>query len=268
MQSAGRRRFSCGFDAADLALAGQEYQHAAGGFGDSLRDQIGCGGFQRKLFSQRTVEPAGFDRESAAIGGDDRGIAKHRGDRCGVERGGHDKQDQVVAKRATGLPCQGKAEIGIERAFVELVEDHRADARKRRVRLDYPGEDAFGDDLDPGRLADLCLAPDPVADSLADRLAQTFGHALGGGAGGQAAGFEHYDPALGQPRLQHRQRHYRGFTSARWGLQHGAALGAEGVQKSWHDVGYRQVGQGHARLIRDPCSQFQCAVALHLDRPR
>ncbi|KZY52552.1 hypothetical protein A3734_18540 [Sulfitobacter sp. HI0054] len=46
----------------------------------------------------------------------------------GVERGGHGHQHQVVAQRARNFERQREAEIGVERAFVKFVEDHRADA--------------------------------------------------------------------------------------------------------------------------------------------
>ena len=49
--------------------------------------------------------------------------------------------------------CEGKPQIGIERALVELVEQHRADAGKLGIVKDHASKDALGDDLDP------CLRP-------------------------------------------------------------------------------------------------------------
>jgi hypothetical protein len=114
-----------------------------------------------------------------------------------VERGGHHEDAQVGTERAARLPCQGEAEIGVEGAFVELVEDDRADARQVGGVLHHPGQDAFGHDLDPGGVRHLRLAPDAVAHGPPARLAQHLGHAFGGGAGGKAARLQHHDAALG-----------------------------------------------------------------------
>ena len=72
------------------------------------------------------------------------------------------------------VECEGKPQIGIERALVELVEQHRADAGKLGIVKDHAGKDALGDDLD------TCLRPgfrdhpraqsNPLSDSLADRV--------------------------------------------------------------------------------------------------
>ena len=43
---------------------------------------------------------------------------------------------------------QREAEIGVEGALVELVEQHRRDALERRIVEDHAGEHALGDDLD------------------------------------------------------------------------------------------------------------------------
>ena len=74
------------------------------------------------------VEPAGLDRPGAALGGDDRRAAHQRGDRGGVEGRRHDEEAQVGAQRAADLERQRQAEVGLQRALVELVEDHAADA--------------------------------------------------------------------------------------------------------------------------------------------
>ena len=122
------------------------------------------------------------------------------------------------------LHAQREAEIGVDRAFVELVEDHRADAGQLGVGLHHAGQDALGHHLDPRGLADLtAVAAHAVADGLARPLAQRFGHAFGGGAGGEAAGLQHQDAAP-PARLQHLQRHDGGLARAGRRLQHGAAM--------------------------------------------
>jgi hypothetical protein len=46
---------------------------------------------------------------------------------------------------------QRQAQVGGQMALVEFVEQQRADAFQHRIVLQHPGEDAFGDHLDPGR---------------------------------------------------------------------------------------------------------------------
>ena len=94
------------------------------------------------------VEPAGLDRKGAALGGEDRRAAHQRRDRRGVERRRHHEQPQVRAQRAADLERQREAEVGLQRALVELVEDHAADAGQVRRGLEHPGQDALGHHLD------------------------------------------------------------------------------------------------------------------------
>ena len=224
----GEAAFQQVFDAADLALAGQEDENAALGLLDRLRHQPR----DRRLEAERGVgragEPARLDREGAAFGGDHGGGVEHRGDRLGVECRRHHEDREVGAERLAHLPAKREAEIGVEGAFVELVEDHRADAGEFGVGLQHPREDAFGHHLDPGGVRHLRLAADSVADGPAHGLAQGLGHAFGGGAGGKPAGFEHDDAARDDPFVEERERHPRGLAGPRGGLQHGAPLGPEG----------------------------------------
>ena len=94
-----------------------------------------------------------------------------------------------------------QAEVGVNAALVELVEDHESDPIQRGIRLDQAGQDALGEDLDPGGRADRCLMPDPVADQAADRLSGQCGHMTRRGSGGQAPGLQHQDPTAPQPGL-------------------------------------------------------------------
>ena len=118
---------------------------------------------------------------------------------------------------------------------MEFVEDYRADAGQVRVGLQHPGQDAFGDNLDPGGFRGLGFAANAIANGLPDRFAKAVRHALCRGAGGKAAGFEHDDAPLGQPGVEHGQRHAGCLARTGRRLQHGAALCAQGVD---------QVGQG------------------------
>ena len=97
----------------------------------------------------------GLDREGAAGAFDDRGIGEQAGDAGAVDGGGHDEDAQVGAKRG-GVEGQGEAEVAIEAAFVEFVEEHGGDAGQLGIVQQHAGEDAFGDDFDAGAGGDLC----------------------------------------------------------------------------------------------------------------
>ncbi len=156
----------------------------------------------------------GFDWVGAALGGDDRCIAHQGGDRFGVERGGHGEEDKIGAEGAADFEREGKAEIGIEAALVEFVEDHRADAGEFGVGLDHAGEDAFGDNLDARGLRNLSLAAHPVADGMPRYFAQFLGKPFGCRPRGEAARFEHEDLAAGKARLEEGDRHPSGLARA------------------------------------------------------
>ena len=79
---------------------------------------------------------------------------------------------------------------------MELVEHHRCDAVEHGIVEDQPGEDALGDDLDPGAARDFGAEPHPQAHSVADALAERLRHALGGGTRGEPARLQHQDAAL------------------------------------------------------------------------
>ena len=76
-----------------------------------------------------------------------------------------------------GIAGQRETEIGIERAFMEFVEQDGGDAVEHRIVEDEPGENAFGDDLDPGSARNFGAEADPQADGLADPFAERIRHA-------------------------------------------------------------------------------------------
>ena len=68
-------------------------------------------------------------------------VAEQRRHPVAVERGRHDEDAQVGPQVAAGVERQGEAEVGLQAALVELVEDHQPDAVEpgsrcsRRVRM-------------------------------------------------------------------------------------------------------------------------------------
>ncbi len=79
---------------------------------------------------------------------------------------------------------------------MKFIEDHRANALQRRVRLDHPGQDAFGNDLYPGGGRCSGLAANAIADRLPDFFAEGFGHSRRRRARGKAPGFEKHDASV------------------------------------------------------------------------
>ena len=132
---------------------------------------------------------------------------------------------------------------------MELVEDHRADAVEPGIGLQHPGQDALGHHLDPGALADLRLAADPVAHGGAHRFAERLRHPLRGGAGGEAARLQHHDPA--RHEVEQREWHPCGLARTGRRDQHGAAGRGEGGAQARQGVVDRQRGGGggHGALV-------------------
>jgi hypothetical protein len=63
---------------------------------------------------------------------------------------------------------EGQSKIGVERALVELVEQHCADFGKPRILENHAGEHALGDDLDARLRSRLGHHPRTQADARAD----------------------------------------------------------------------------------------------------
>jgi hypothetical protein len=119
------------FGAADFRFARKEDEDALLRLVQRAVD--GADGIGRNGLALRLVEVARLHGEDAARRIDDGGIAQMRRDPGGIERGGHDQDLQIVAKPPLDVERQRQAQIGIERAFVEFVEDDEAGAGKLRV---------------------------------------------------------------------------------------------------------------------------------------
>ena len=172
------------------------------------------------------AEIAGLDREGAAFGGDDGRVAEKACHAGAVDGRRHHQEPQILAQALLHVAGKRQAEIGVERALVELVEQDRGDAIEHGIVEDEPGEDAFGEDFDAGFSRELRAEADPQAHRLADAFAERPCHPLRGGARGEPARLKHQDASLVlRPLLagQH-QRHARRLAGARRGDQHGRVL--------------------------------------------
>ena len=197
----------------------------------------GAQGIGRNGLALRLVEVARLDREDTARRIDDRRVAKVRGDARGIEGGGHDEDLEIVAKPALDVERECQAEVGIERAFVEFVEDDEPGAGKLRILLEPAGEDALGDDLDPRFRRDAPLEAHGVANRSAHLLAQRLRHAVRGVARGKAAGLQHDDLLMLQPRcIEQLQRHARGLARTRLGDEQCGGARGEGVRELRDDL--------------------------------
>jgi len=132
--------------AADFAGARQENQQRP-----LIGAQGALHGVHHLVFDTRALiaaEVTCLNRKSAALACHDRCIAQQGRHAGAVERRRHHQNFQILAQALLRIPSEGKSEIGIERAFVEFVEQHGGDAIERRIVEHQPGEHALGDHFD------------------------------------------------------------------------------------------------------------------------
>ncbi|MNN32630.1 hypothetical protein D3C81_1463540 [compost metagenome] len=216
--------------ATDLGLSRQEHQHAAGlvvqGFEDGLH--------QARLDEFTGLErpaPAHRHRVHAPFAAQDRRVVEQPGQAFAFKRGGHQENFQrlIVTEQFATIEAQGQGQVSVEAALVKLVENQQAHAFQRRIILQAPGEDAFGDHFDSGIGADFAVEANAIAHGFADLFPQLTGQPLRRRACGQSAGFEHQDGLPGQPRfVEQGQRHAGGFTGAGRRFEHGFVACSEG----------------------------------------
>jgi hypothetical protein len=122
-----------------------------------------------------------------------------------------------------------EADVSLQVALVELVEDHAGDTLERGVVLQHSGQDALGDDLDARARADAGLEARAIADAFAVGFPEQPGHAPGDRARGDAARLQHHDaPVLPPRRIEQHQRHQGALAGPGRGLEHGLAATGQG----------------------------------------
>ena len=140
---------------------------------------------------------------------------------------------------------EGHGGVGVEVAFVALVEQDGGGAGEFLVALEPLEEDAGGDDLDDGAGGDRAVAAYGVADAAAGLLAEQPGHAAGGGLRGHAARFGDHD-GPGRPVVEEPgegERDEGGLAGAGGCGQDGAAVGVEGVVEGGQGGAHREGGE-------------------------
>ncbi len=119
------------------------------------------------------------------------------------------RSDALYVERECG------AEITLQMAFVEFVEQDRADAAEFRIVLQHAREDAFGDDFDARARRHFRFEADAITDGFADRFAALRGHEFRRRARSDATRFEHEDFLVAEPRrVEQRERHLRRLARA------------------------------------------------------
>ena len=233
-----------GFHLRDLALPRQEHQHITGMRCQRMLDRtlrLMLDGFLASRGEMRD-----FDRIAAAGAAQARRV-EEPGKPLAIQRRRHHHDAQVLAQAGLYIQRQRQAKVAGQVAFVEFVEQQRADAFQHRVVLQHAGEDALGDHLDPRARADLVLETDAVADGFADRFAKLPGHEAGGSARGDAAWFQHHELAATQPLgIQQRQRHLGGLACAWRRFQHQSRVVLQRRTDRWQQGLDRENGSTHA----------------------
>ena len=176
--------------AVDLADAGQEDEHVA------ADGRIGSARCTAAGTRRRPVRGGGGDHHTSTGWGEPSavmtGTAEEGRDSLGGERRRHRQQAEVGPDRPPDLEGEGEAEVGLEVALVDLVEQDGGGAGERRVGLQTAGEDALGHDLDAGGGRRGVVAG-AVADGAADSSPSVRCQARGHGPGRHATGLEHDD---------------------------------------------------------------------------
>ncbi len=134
--------------AADLGGARQERQHRTGVGAQRRGDRVRHLPFDRGV--GLAPEIARLDRERAPFAFDHGRVAEQPCHPRAVKRRRHHQNAQVLPQALLRVARQRQPEIGIQRAFVELVEQHRGHAGEFGIIENLPREDAFGHHLDAG----------------------------------------------------------------------------------------------------------------------
>ena len=125
-------------DPADLRLAGQEHQHAAGFVMQSVED-----GLHQARLDEFTglvrPPPAHLHREHTPFAAQDRRVVQQRGQALAFEGGGHqqDFQRLLVAKQVAAIQAQGQRQVGVEAAFGHLTDCTYLSKSTKRLKNRY-----------------------------------------------------------------------------------------------------------------------------------
>ncbi len=194
----------------DLAHAGHEAEDVSGGAWQQLADRVDHS-FARRIFHRQRMQGAGHI--------DDRAVAEECRHRRRLERGRH-HEDAEVGSRQPRLPRQCQSQIGVHAALVKLVDDQRAYVAQQRIVLQIRGEDAFGDDDEPGFAGELAVKTDVPADLASYGPVAFLGDAARHRARSKPPRLQQQHP----PTIHQRRRDSRCLAGARSGGKHSRTM--------------------------------------------
>ncbi len=145
--------------------------------------------------------------------------ARHR---LHVERGRHD-DDTQIASRKPGLSRKRQPDVGVNAALVEFVEHDGREVREQRIPLQARGENAFGDDEQPGVSDEVLFESNLPANLAPERPAPLVGDTPRDGAGGDSPRLQQDD----RTRVDERWWNPRGLAGAGRGREHHSAPACE-----------------------------------------
>jgi hypothetical protein len=167
-----------------------------------------------------------LDRISAAVGGQRLRGAEPFRHALGIEGRGHRHDQEVGPMRLLQAASERQRHVGVQVAFVEFIEHHRADTLEFGVRGHLPEQQGLGHELD-ARLGRLdALEADLVAHLAAETHVALLRDARSEQTGGDPAGLQDDDLALYQVQVQEHLRDARRLTRARGRAEHQPAHSA------------------------------------------
>ncbi len=177
-----------------------------------------------------------FNRIDTTPGGDNGGVVQHSRDGRTIQRRRHDQNLEVGRQAVASIECQCKAEVRLQTALVELVEDDDGEFLESRILLQDTSQYALGNDLDTRISRHAGVHAHSVADRASNTLAERPSHALGDRTRCEPSRLQHHDPLAARPRLlEEHQRHDGALACARRRLQHGGPTGAKCLQQIGED---------------------------------
>ena len=177
---------------------------------------------------------------AAALALDERRVAHQPGEALAVERRRHRDEAEIGPQGRLRIEREGKAEIAVEAALVDLVEQNRRNAGQLRIGLDAVPEDAFGQHQDTRARRTLRVQPRRIADRLADPLPGKLRHPLGRRPRGEPPRGEQQDLAGAPGFAEESGGDGGGLARPRRGDEDGITGRAEGGEDVTQDVLDRQ----------------------------
>mmetsp|Transcript_22994 Transcript_22994/g.71057 ORF Transcript_22994/g.71057 Transcript_22994/m.71057 type:complete len:213 (-) Transcript_22994:517-1155(-) len=138
---------------------------------------LGAGRLPRVLDAHRVALPLAGHHRRGTLATERGALAQQcrHALRLGPQRCRHDHQPQALRpEQLLRLQAQRQAQIGVQRALMELVKNHARHALQRRIRQKPPCQHALGHHLDARPLRHLAVEAHRVAHSLANLFAQHF----------------------------------------------------------------------------------------------